>query len=64
MRITLTYPAIESSAAIAFLITGSDKAQAVREARAGDISLPAARIRAQGEVIWFLDSAAASDSSD
>jgi len=63
-RITLTYPAIESSAAIAFLVTGSDKAQAVREARAGNISLPAARIRAQGEVIWFLDSAAASDSSD
>jgi 6-phosphogluconolactonase len=63
-RITLTYPAIASSAAMALLVTGSDKAQAVRKARAGDISLPAARIRAQGEVIWFLDSASASDSSE
>jgi 6-phosphogluconolactonase len=57
-RITLTYPAIESSDAIAFLVTGADKAQTVRAARAGDLSLPAARIKPKGEVIWFLDSAA------
>lgn len=58
-RITLTYPAIESSAAIAFLVTGADKAQTVRAARAGDVRLPAARINPQGKVVWFLDSAAA-----
>jgi 6-phosphogluconolactonase len=56
-RITLTYSAIESSAAIAFLVTGQDKAQTVRAARAGDSSLPAARIRPRGEIVWFLDSA-------
>lgn len=58
-RITLTYPAIESSVAIAFLVAGQDKAAAVRAARAGDLSLPAARLHPQGEVLWFLDSAAA-----
>jgi 6-phosphogluconolactonase len=57
-RITLTYPAIESSAAIAFLVTGQDKADAVRGVRASDLSLPAAHIRPQGEMLWFLDSAA------
>lgn len=59
-RITLTYPAIELSATIVFLVTGEDKAQTVRAVRAGDISLPAARLHSQGEVIWFLDTAAAS----
>jgi 6-phosphogluconolactonase len=59
-RITLTYPAIESSAAIAFLVTGAEKARAVRLARAGEESVPAGRIRTRAEVIWFLDHAAAS----
>ena len=58
-RITLTYPAIESSAAIAFLVTGAEKANAVRLARAGDELVPAGRIRTSGEIIWFLDRAAA-----
>jgi 6-phosphogluconolactonase len=61
-RITLTYPAIESSRKIAFLVTGAEKAHAVAAVRAGDTNLPAARIRAQGEVIWFLDRAAAGTS--
>ena len=42
-----------------FLATGAEKADAVRRARAGDGSVPAGRIRTSGEVIWFLDSAAA-----
>jgi 6-phosphogluconolactonase len=58
-RITLTYPAIESSNRIAFLVTGADKASAVRATRAGDQNLPAARIRPRGEILWFLDRAAA-----
>ncbi|HLY07634.1 MAG TPA: 6-phosphogluconolactonase [Rhizomicrobium sp.] len=57
-RITLTYPAIESSAKIAFLVTGAEKANAVRLARAGDPSVPAGRIRTDAEVIWFVDRAA------
>lgn len=59
-RITLTYPAIESSRALAFRVSGAEKAAAVRAVRDGDQSLPAARIRTPAEVIWFLDSAAAS----
>lgn len=58
-RITLTYPAIESSAFIAFLAAGAEKARAVRLARAGDESIPAGRIRTSGQIIWFLDRAAA-----
>jgi len=57
-RISLTYPAIESSAKIAFLATGSEKAKAVQLARAGDSSVPAGRIRTNAEVIWFVDRAA------
>ena len=45
-RITLTYPALESSAAIAFLVTGAAKAPALRQARAG--ALPAGGIVPQG----------------
>ncbi|HEY3639409.1 MAG TPA: 6-phosphogluconolactonase [Rhizomicrobium sp.] len=59
VRITLTYPAIESSGTIAFLATGTEKTAAVRAVRNGDESLPAARIKPHGEVIWFLDRAAA-----
>jgi 6-phosphogluconolactonase len=58
-RITLTYPAIESSRTIAFLAAGPEKASAVKAVRAGDEKLPAARIHPHGEVIWFLDRAAA-----
>ena len=58
-RITLTYPAIESSRTIAFLVTGVEKAGVVARVRAGDQALPAARIRPQGEIVWFLDKAAA-----
>jgi 6-phosphogluconolactonase len=58
-RITLTYPAIESSRTIAFLAAGAEKTSAVHAVRAGDEKLPAARIRPHGEVIWFLDRAAA-----
>jgi 6-phosphogluconolactonase len=56
-RITLTYPAIESSRAIVFLVSGTKKAQALARARSG--TLPAGGIAAQGEVFWFIDSAAA-----
>jgi len=58
-RITLTYPAIESSRAVVFLVTGADKHDAVSRTREGDQALPAARLQPQGETLWFLDSAAA-----
>lgn len=58
-RVTLTYPAIESSRSIVFLVAGSEKADALKDARAGDRNLPAARIAPHGDVIWFVDRAAA-----
>jgi 6-phosphogluconolactonase len=58
-RITLTYPALESSTAVLFLVAGAEKAHAVRGVLAGDENLPAARLRPQGQIIWFLDEAAA-----
>jgi 6-phosphogluconolactonase len=58
-RITLTYPALASSAITAFLVVGERKRQALARVRAGDPALPAVRLRPQGEVYWFADRAAA-----
>jgi 6-phosphogluconolactonase len=60
-RVTLTYPAVESGRTLAFLVSGTEKADALRAVRDGDQRLPAARIRTAGEVIWFVDSAAAGE---
>lgn len=57
-RITLTYPALESSRHTAFLVAGADKLEMLSRALAGDQALPAARIRPVGELIWFVDEAA------
>ncbi|MGH7074280.1 MAG: 6-phosphogluconolactonase [Stellaceae bacterium] len=58
-RITLTYPALRSSRYVAFLVTGAGKQPALLGALAGDVALPAARVRSEGEIIWFLDRPAA-----
>jgi 6-phosphogluconolactonase len=60
-RITLTYPALASSATTAFLVVGGRKREAVARTRAGDPALPAARLRPLGEVVWFADRAAVPD---
>jgi 6-phosphogluconolactonase len=59
VRLTLTYPALESSRITLFLVSGADKAQAVARARAGDAAIPAGALRPLGEVVWLLDRAAA-----
>jgi 6-phosphogluconolactonase len=59
VRITLTYPPLESSATVAFLVTGAGKREIMARARAGDMALPAARLHPQGALIWFADKAAA-----
>jgi 6-phosphogluconolactonase len=58
-RITLTYPALESSAATAFLVAGDRKREALARVRAGDSAPPASRLRPLGAVYWFADRAAA-----
>lgn len=61
VRITLTYPAIDSSRHVAFLVTGTEKAAIFRAIRDGDRKAPAARVRPRGELIWFVDRAAAGE---
>jgi 6-phosphogluconolactonase len=61
VRITLTYPAIESSRRVAFLVAGKDKASILRTIRTGNRELPAARVRPLGDLIWFVDRAAAGE---
>jgi 6-phosphogluconolactonase len=58
-RITLTYPALESSALILFLVAGAAKRDALAQARGG--TLPAGGIKPQGEVLWLVDEAAAGE---
>jgi 6-phosphogluconolactonase len=58
-RITLTYPALQSSRATAFLVAGEAKREALRRARAGDRGIPAGRLRPAGNLHWFVDRAAA-----
>ena len=60
-RITLTYPALDSARHVAFLVEGARKRDAFRRVRAGEASLPAARIRPAGRLHWFVDRAAAGD---
>jgi 6-phosphogluconolactonase len=59
VRITMTYPAIDSSGSVAFLVAGKEKAAILSTIRGGDSELPAARVRPVGELIWFVDKAAA-----
>jgi ribulose-phosphate 3-epimerase len=58
-RITLTYPALDSSRDLAFLAAGAEKRDILRRVQAGDRTLPAARIRPAGRLHWFTDRAAA-----
>jgi 6-phosphogluconolactonase len=61
VRITMTYPALESSRRVAFLVAGKEKAAIFNAIRAGGTQVPAARIRPVGELIWFVDGAAAGE---
>jgi 6-phosphogluconolactonase len=57
-RITLTYTALESSRHVAFLVEGEGK-RPILEQLERDKTLPAARLRPSGELVWFLERAAA-----
>lgn len=61
VRITMTYPVIESSRQVAFLVAGREKAAIFRAIRAGGSQVPAARVRPVGELVWFVDRAAAGE---
>jgi 6-phosphogluconolactonase len=60
-RITLTYPALESSRDVAFLVSGTAKRDMLARIRRGSADVPAARIRPVGRLHWFVDRAALPD---
>jgi len=57
-RITLTYPALESSRNAAFLVAGEEKRAVLARFRRGDDSLPAAHLHPTGTLWIFGDGAA------
>lgn len=60
-RITMTLPLINAARHVLFLVTGSEKAQALERIRAGE-DLPAARVApGNGNVTWLLDREAGGD---
>jgi 6-phosphogluconolactonase len=63
-RVSLTFPALNRSEQVWFVVSGGDKAGAVGRALAADPpdvhDLPAAGVRGEVETIWFLDRDAAS----
>jgi 6-phosphogluconolactonase len=61
-RITLTYPALESSRRVAFLVEGREKRAILERFRGGDDSLPATRLHPTG-TLWIFSDAAAAESS-
>jgi len=58
-RISLTYPALESSGAILFLVSGAQKRAALAGALANDPAIPAARLSTRGAIHVIADRAAA-----
>jgi 6-phosphogluconolactonase len=61
VRITLTFPPLESARHTAFLVAGSDKREPLTRVLAGDRELPAARLHPAGELVWFVDALAQPD---
>jgi 6-phosphogluconolactonase len=62
-RITLTYPALESSRHAAFLVAGDGKQAMLSRLLRGDERLPAARLHPAGTLWVFADVAAAGQAS-
>ncbi len=58
-RVTLTFPALESSRHVAFLVAGQEKRDILERLRRGDHTFPAARLRPVGALHWFADATAA-----
>ncbi|EHH69093.1 6-phosphogluconolactonase [Gluconobacter morbifer] len=57
-RVTLTYPAIRSSALVVFLVTGASKVEMLHRLRKGDPALPSAHVESDGRIIILADRAA------
>jgi 6-phosphogluconolactonase len=64
-RITFTYPVIDNAACVAFLVSGKDKAEILREVLENEqADLPAQKVSpSDGKLLWLVDRAAASSLS-
>lgn len=61
-RVTLTFPLLNAARAVAFVVSGAAKKEALARVLAGDRALPAACVDpASGERLFFLDRAAAGE---
>jgi 6-phosphogluconolactonase len=60
-RITLTYPPIESSRHIAFLVSGAAKRDILHKVRSQSADVPAARLHPLGDLTFLVDRAAAGE---
>ena len=58
-RLTLTYPAIASSAYVLFMVAGAGKRDVLAKVRARDPAQPASQIISEGELVWVVDEKAA-----
>jgi len=63
-RTTLTYPSLDSSRDVAFVVTGRGKRDVVVRAQAGDRAISAALVRPVGRLHWFTDRAAAAEGAN
>lgn len=50
-RMTLTYPILNRARRVLWLVTGAEKAEALRRLRAGDGSIPAGRVRSERALV-------------
>jgi 6-phosphogluconolactonase len=54
-RVTLTFPVINASRRIVFLVSGDDKKEALERVKRGDQTAPAARVQpTDGELFWLV----------
>ncbi|MCA0252678.1 MAG: 6-phosphogluconolactonase [Actinobacteria bacterium] len=60
-QISLTLPALSRSSQVWFLVSGAEKANALRRALDGDQRLPAARVHGEDVTLWLVDRAAAAE---
>jgi len=58
-RISLTYPALESSRSVLFLVAGAEKRAIFARVLRGDQGFPAMKLRPVGSLLWLTDAAAA-----
>ena len=63
IRITMTFPAINAAREVWLIVSGAEKATAVRMALsgAGPVQVPAAGAKGRVRTLWLLDRAAAAD---